>query len=143
LERTLLERLRGASSGAQRMDRDAALRDSIRVNLERVLNSRQDLSAACPEYGLPELTAILRSLPEARSDIERAIQRCVETFEPRLTGVRVTYVDDPQQVLRAFFRITAFVVTEAGRAPVRFDTEVGWLRRDAGQGQAPVRVEWR
>jgi len=139
MTRTLLERLRrpAPTTGT------AALRDSIRANLERLLNSHEGLSAACPDYGLPELVAILRGLPDTRGEIERAIQRAIESFEPRLGGVRVTFIDDARRALVACFRITAHLVADRNREPLSFETEMGWPDRAAGGGGSKVRVSPR
>ena len=102
----LLERLRwpppgGTTSVRPDPEDPVELRESIRRNLERILNSRQGLcplypmwppdhAEHVPDYGLPDVVALVSQLPDGRWEIEQSIQRidagdygyCDETGEP-------------------------------------------------------------
>ena len=39
----------------------------------------------------PDLTQIVSGVPERARDIERAIEKCIREFEPRLTTVEVEH----------------------------------------------------
>lgn len=97
---------------------------SIIQNLQRLLNSRQGQSSACPDYGLLDLTQILYGLPESEEVVERSIQKVIETFEPRLTKVRVKRVVDPSRPLTVCFLITAKLAAEKNQQDIWFETVV-------------------
>lgn len=170
MPRTLLERLRWPPpTGAlpQRPDAESAsvLRESIRGNLERILNSRQGARLTFPvpyprpqhqqhpgadpfaddrvDYGLPDMIDLASKLPAGRADIEKAIRQCIRAFEPRLAkdSVMVRYVHDPNRPLCACFHISARIISKRDLGLVRFETEVGATR--AGQADTQVRVECR
>src|SRR5206468_1473438 len=86
---------------------ERSLQDSICENLRHLLNSRCGMADACDDYGLIDPANIVRNMPEDRGKYEEAIRLCITKYEPRLTDVRVTQADSPEEPLCASFRITA------------------------------------
>ncbi|MGH0034593.1 MAG: type VI secretion system baseplate subunit TssE [Myxococcota bacterium] len=124
-DRGLLERLRrGEPAGARSVQQSSEeLYTSIHDHLIRLLNTRQDDSAAFPDYGLPSLCDVDKGgrAIELRQSIERTIRR----YEPRLTSVRVEYVEkDPLDPLRIRFRISGKPAGVRDGSTFRFDTSV-------------------
>ncbi len=140
-EHTLLRRLAGSGqqtgtrSFASRTTEDVeALMESVRQHLGKLLNSRQDMSEAVPDYGLPTMTDLPPGLGNREIIIENAIRTAVEKFEPRLRRVRVTSVHDedkgPRQTL--VFRVDALLVGKSGEHRVWYETAF------SGDGQFEV-----
>lgn len=133
MPRALFERLSAPRGGSQRgqlmreYERHESLDEvlkSVTSNLIRLLNSRQGQSPACLDYGILDVTQIIYGLEESEDAAERAIQRCVELYEPRLTKVRVKRVEDPSRPLTVCFLVTARLVSEKSQADVWFETVV-------------------
>ena len=124
--RSLFERLqRGPTptSRSTRQDLDE-IRASIIKNLERILNSRAGMSAACESYGIPDMTQIVRGIPERRLEIEQALARCIEEYEPRLTHIEVRHDIENKTPMVACFQVHAAISTGKTAEEVWFDTVV-------------------
>jgi len=89
------------------------------------LNSRQGQVEACPDYGLMDLSLIIAGLPDSEVAAERAIQKCIERFEPRLAKVRVKRLEMPEQPLSLFFTISASLASVSGGRTESFETVIG------------------
>ena len=102
------------------------------LNARRVLSTIPDdyaaLRTSLLNYGLPDLQSI-----EVREDHDvgrlcRLIEESIQTFEPRLQGVRVQPVFDAENKTPADrwvrFRIEAVVVVEPLREPVVFSSSL-------------------
>jgi type VI secretion system protein len=130
--KTLFERLKSTNGvGRSTMYREREhlessdqVLHSILQNLQRLLNSRQGQSPACQDYGLLDVTQVLYGLPEAEDAVERSIQKCIETFEPRLTRIRVKRVEDPSRPLSVCFLITARLASDKNQSDIWFETVV-------------------
>lgn len=122
---TLLERLAEPSRIAQRTVRsDSAVQlASIARNLERIFNTRVGSAQAQMDLGLPPPNELIPHWPESSADLQRAIETCLEKYEPRLTHVRVVPLPIDTERLQLRFRITA---RQRGfDDPVRFETSMG------------------
>ena len=88
----LLKRI-GTRSGARRDLTTGgslqALEQSIMDNLKRILRSRRGTSAACPEYGMPEMDYLSEGYTEQAKAFAEDIEEAIERYEPRVTDVRV------------------------------------------------------
>jgi type VI secretion system protein len=124
--RTLFERFRDtASDRGHSMDQEQSLlRTSILQNLERILNSRAGMSQACESYGIPDLTQIVNGVPERAREIERALEECIRTYEPRLAQVEVEHVPDAHGPMTACFKIRAAASTGKDAEDLWFETVV-------------------
>lgn len=125
-ERSLLERLRHAEEELGRsIHEDTARRvESVLANLRRVLNSRHGVTPIAADYGIPDLSDVIHSFPEATARLRVAIQAAIETYEPRLRRVRVRAVETPDDPLSVRFEITAELATEDDRSSVWFETRI-------------------
>ena len=125
--RTLLERLEDPDPAGERRVRmdENELRESIRRNLQRLLNSRHGGSPVAPDYGTPEFEAHFRSGKGADSSLARELARCIEKYEPRLRDVRVAFVvADEQRPLRLSFDISATMILDEETLPAVFHSVV-------------------
>ncbi|HEY3568171.1 MAG TPA: type VI secretion system baseplate subunit TssE [Thermoanaerobaculia bacterium] len=112
------------------------LRESVRRELERMLNTRSSLPVdrlvargelTVLEYGIPDLSAFSAGNEDDRRLLLQLVARAVAAFEPRLRGVRVGFeserLEEGRHALR--LRIDADLVTDEVAEPVSFPTLFG------------------
>jgi type VI secretion system lysozyme-like protein len=110
------------------------LRESVRRELERMLNTRSSLPVdrlagreelTVLEYGIPDLSAFSAANEDDQRLLAGLVARAVAAFEPRLRGVRVAFerLEDGQRSLR--LRIDAELMTNEVAEPVSFPTLLG------------------
>lgn len=92
---------------------------SIISHLSRLLNTRRGALQHLPDYGLPDISEIYRDMPDSVTDLQAAIAKVVEKYEPRLRDVRVTYQDTDPLAMRLTFLLAGEL---PGRQKVRFQT---------------------
>jgi type VI secretion system protein len=93
---------------------------SIMDHLNRLFNTREGAIGHLPDYGLPDITEVYRKMPHGLEDLEQAIKRCLERYEPRLKNIRISHRDaDPLD-----FKLVFIVSGELrnGGGLVRFQT---------------------
>jgi type VI secretion system protein len=128
-EQTLLERM-AASTADRTQSRYAptaqedlgALVESVRRQLVRLLNSRQGMSEAAPDYGLPALADLMAGRDDYIQMVQEAIRTTIETYEPRLRRVRVTHRAEEGTRQTLFFRVDAVLVGRSGEHRVWYET---------------------
>jgi type VI secretion system protein ImpF len=108
------------------------LKDSVRRDLEWLLNTRWDPGAPSPgqseigqsvaAFGLPDVAAVNVHTAEGREGLKQAVETAVRVFEPRLEGVRVALENVSQNERAVTFRIEAQLRVEPAPEPVVFDT---------------------
>ncbi len=117
-EQSLLERIASGLDGGRRGSTTQedlhVLVESVRGNLERLLNSRHGMSETVPDYGLPALTDIVVSGDRHVQLLREAMQQAVEKYEPRLRRVRVSVVEQEGETKRMGFRIDGVLVSDSG-----------------------------
>ncbi len=88
------------------------LADSVRRHLGRLLNSRDGLSVACPDYGLPDLATDFEAVVPQRHHLETMIKERICKYEPRLCkeDVQVTYLGRGREPFIAHFEIRGRLV---------------------------------
>jgi type VI secretion system lysozyme-like protein len=114
----------------------AALRRSVRRELERLLNTRCTLPAmdrrarTTLEYGIPDFSHMQTRDTGVREQIADSVRRAVEAYEPRLRQVRVSVEPSPadDQERRLTVRVEAMLVVGDVAEPVAF------VRLDLGGG---------
>jgi type VI secretion system protein ImpF len=136
---TLLDRLIdlepkiAADAPASRSQSVRQLKNSLRRDLEWLLNTRR-IPDAAPEtyrelhrslynFGLPDVTSMSLNSPRDRQRLLRLVEQTIAMFEPRLTAVRVRAVDNAAsgpRVLR--FQIEALLKMDPAPEQVLFDT---------------------
>jgi type VI secretion system protein ImpF len=111
------------------------LKRAVTRDLEDLLNTRQEMLEELPSefsevsrslisYGLPDFTSFSLLNKHDRSRIQRALERAIATFEPRLDRVRVG-LEVPRERERALrFHIEALLRVEPAPEPVTFDAEL-------------------
>ena len=108
-------------------------KQSVQRDLEWLLNTRRTIvpvPAECGElarstfsFGMPDITSLSSDSDTSRRQLQRDIEECIRIFEPRLTGVRVTSVDEQEGVHRRLrFVIEGLLRMEPNPERVFFDT---------------------
>jgi type VI secretion system protein len=105
------------------------LRDDILSHLRGMCGTRQGSMLTRPDFGIPDVTEMLHNFPEAIAMMQRALKHTIEAYEPRLTNVRVTFVQPDVTELVVRFEIAAQVVTDTGKAPMKFETTMEVSRK--------------
>ena len=125
-ERSLFERIRRGEQGGERSLRVAPEEqaESVMRHLQKMLNVRQGGVPALPSYGMPDFNDMIFRFPDAIFEIQRAIRRSIEEYEPRLKRVRVTHVVDEDDPLNLRFEIRAQLVTGTLQESIWFETIV-------------------
>ena len=106
--------------------------EAVRRDLTDLLNTRQSHDGLSPEYdelhrsilayGLPDLVSLEAITVKQRETIADKIRRIIETFEPRLKDVNVTYVPGENKVERSIkFKIESRLAVDPS-PDVAFDT---------------------
>ena len=123
----LLERIRMMEeSPEKRLDTDSStMVNSILEHLVRVLNTKQGSVDIDPDFGVPDITNISSSFSaESVPELETAIKRVIENYEPRLKDVAVHFSSQEEDLLALRFSITAKMVTDDKSKPIVFETIV-------------------
>ena len=102
----IAERADNAGAPPARAGREA-IADSVVDHLRKLLNTRSGGASAAPDFGLPDLNESTFSMADGTHHLEVAIQRCIEAYEPRLSGVRVRHVPGGVDPCRLRFSIVA------------------------------------
>ena len=108
------------------------LKEAIRRDLEAVLNTRRQMGAELDGYsqaagsvlnfGVEDLSS-LRADPEGYLlQMQRAVQKCVMEYEPRLADISVTVQDAQIEVREIRLHIEAQLILSRTGERVSFDT---------------------
>ncbi len=120
------------------------MKQSVGRDLQNLLNTRcratgwpeglQQLRQSLMAYGIPDCVGINTGSREQQEDLRRMIQHAVESFEPRLTNIRVSVADTDDAADRTLrFRIDALLKIDPAPEPVVYDS-----RLDATNGDFSV-----
>lgn len=80
---------------------------SVLGNLRRLFNTRQGSVEHLPDYGLPDLHSLYRDMPWGAEQLKKLIEEVVRKYEPRLSGVVVTYQETDIHHMRLVFVLRA------------------------------------
>ncbi len=122
-----------ASTSRSQVIRD--LRESVRRDLEFLLNTRQrcdenfsdweQLEFSVLNFGIPDATGINIGSDDEKADFAKVIQKIITKYEPRFKTVAVTVNNDSNSLDRTFrFRIDALLRVEPAVKPVVFDSSL-------------------
>lgn len=125
-----------APSGGHGRRQLEALKDSVRRDLEQLLNTRYRPLSPPPElphladtflnYGLPDLATVNMLDGAKKAAFTRSIAQIITAFEPRLARVRVEFLAVREQERTLRFRIEGVMHTGGPRGsehePVVFDS---------------------
>ncbi len=123
-ERSLVGRITHSdkkSDYSTRLD-EAALVDSVLEHLQKLLNVRQGSVEMLHDYGLPDFNDLSHKFPYAINEIQRMIRDCIRKYEPRLTQIRVTHVQDEDDPLSLRYDITARLEMDDRKTNIWFET---------------------
>jgi type VI secretion system protein ImpF len=118
-------------AAASRVKNLRILKQSVRRDLEWLLNTRatafippelKEVNSSLAVYGLPDISTFSGRNLADRARLRRAVERALETFEPRLEGIVVTVDPEPGPNLSLKFRIDARLKVDPAPEPVSFDT---------------------
>ena len=108
------------------------LKESIRRDLEALLNTRRPMprelecyeAAACSvlNYGLDDLSTLRVEPNGYLQEMQRAIQFCLATYEPRLTNVKVSLEDGDLMHRQIRLHIEAILPVHPAIQIVTFNT---------------------
>ena len=123
-ERSLIGRITDSDKESHysiRLD-EAVLVDSVLEHLQKLLNIRQGSVEMLQDYGLPDFNDLSHKFPYAINEIQRMIRDCIRKYEPRLTQVRVTHVQDEDDPLSLRYDITARLEMDDRKTNIWFET---------------------
>ncbi len=114
-EERLLERIRAWKREPLRRGREEPRKviDSVLRHLRRILNTKQGNVLIAEDYGVPDFSDFLNTLPDSIREIEKNIRAAIQKYEPRLTGVRVNFIPQEDDPLSLRFQITARLAMDA------------------------------
>jgi type VI secretion system protein ImpF len=137
---TVLDRLLEPEDGtavgtASRPRRMAALRNTVRRDLEALLNTHKrclsppaglsELEPSVVEYGLPDFLAVYAGATTFREEFRRTVEDTIRRYEPRFIKVAVTLVDDGNDIDRTLrFRIDALMQADPAPEPVTYESRL-------------------
>ena len=124
---SLLSRVRAPTSAGRATASE--VRASILRHLQAMCGTRLGSMPVRPDYGLPAISEMVHSFPDATSAIARALVYTIETYEPRLARVRVRHVPSEGSALVVCFEVTATLRGEDDDTKVRFSTSIDGSRR--------------
>lgn len=116
------------------------MRDSVRRDLETLLNTRYHIIAPPEEYteleksllnyGLPDLATVNVIDKHRRDEFSARLEKTLADFEPRFKSVRVSYIDNKDNTDRTLrFRIDAEIYADPLPETVVFDSTLESVTR--------------
>jgi type VI secretion system protein len=125
---SLLARIRQPeSTGARRQATDEDTRRSVLEHLRAMCTTRHGTMVTMPDYGVADVSEMIHSFPDAIAEMARSIRHTIQTYEPRLTNVRVKHLPSEDLTLR--YELTAQLVNGNSKQPVTFETTIDPSRR--------------
>lgn len=117
------------------------LHAAVRRDLEALLNARRrrvplsplltELPTSLINYGIPDPASGAYAVPELRAGLAGEVEATIRRFEPRLSTVSVTLVDDTEDLGRTLrLKIDAVLRADPVPEPVSFETLLEPVTRD-------------
>lgn len=133
-ELSLFQRLEKKRASVYSMNVDhQSMVESVKSNLQQMLNVREGSVSALPDYGMPDFNDLVYEFPDAIYQLQVAIKQFLLRYEPRIDDVLVSYVPDNSQPLQLKYQVDVrlkFAPVDA--ADFQFETVI------TGSGQAFV-----
>lgn len=130
---SLFERLGGEAEQRVGWSREVAAMASVAAHLAKMLSTRAGSVQTLSDYGLPDLNDMRLSLHDALSQAREAIEGFIETYEPRLSNVRVKPLPRDHDPLKLAFSIEGLLEVDGVRRQVSFAARLD------GSGQVRVK----
>ena len=114
-EERLLERLQTWEKEPARRGKEDPRRivDSVLRHLQRILNTKQGNVLIAEDYGIPDFSDFINTLPRSVGELEKSIRLAIQKYEPRLMAVRVTFIPQEEDRLSLRFQIIGKLSTES------------------------------
>lgn len=130
---TILDRLINRTPEPQSWEASVAwYKETVLRDLEWLLNTRQtgeparapldELERSIYNYGLPDFASMSADDATTPSALAKQIRREIETFEPRLTDVRVVFSEESKAERKLQFVIQATLRLDPDPERVEFDS---------------------
>jgi type VI secretion system protein len=127
---SLLTRIqRPELAAARRIVSDSELREAVLKHLRMMCATRLGSCPSTPHFGVTDVSDLVHAFPDAAATMARSIKKTIETFEPRLANVRVTFVPSEEIELMLRFEVTAQLMRDGGKVPISFETSIDPSRR--------------
>ena len=117
---SLFERLGGAAGQRAGWSHEVAVMTSVAAHLAKMLSTRAGSVQTLPDYGLPDLNDMRLSLHDSLQQARSAIERFIESYEPRLRQVRVVSLPRDHDPLSLNFAIEGLLEVDGLRRQVSF-----------------------
>lgn len=121
---SLFDRIRGEDADIPPADALDGLIDSVKRQLERVLNTRSGSCRSAPDLGVVDLNDATQSGIDLGGRIREAIRLCIHDYEPRITRVEVFTVDNTTAGPGMTFRVNAAVRLASLEQVASFDVHM-------------------
>lgn len=127
---TLLTRIRRPEFATARQQiSESEIRDSVLTHLRQMCTTRLGSVLTRPDFGVMDVADLIHAFPDAGSLMARSIRHTIQSYEPRLTNVRVRFepIDPNELTLR--FEVTAQLLIDGSKLPISFETSIDANRR--------------
>jgi len=122
---TLLTRIRRPElATARREVSDQEVRDSVLDHLRLMCTTRQGTMITSPTFGVPDLSEIVHSFPDAINVMAKALKQSIIDHEPRLKNAVIRHVPNEDATLTLRFEIVGTIINGDQRAAVKFETTI-------------------
>lgn len=98
--------------------------DSLKRNLQAILNTRSGNAQSCPELGIIDFNDATGSSVEVYSAICRAIKRCIEDYEPRIRRAEIIAQPNEADPLTLYFLVRSYVSFEERESIINFNLRI-------------------
>ncbi|MCM7774131.1 type VI secretion system baseplate subunit TssE [Enterobacter asburiae] len=98
--------------------------DSLKRNLQAILNTRSGNAQSCPELGIIDFNDATGSSVEVYSAICRAIKRCIEDYEPRISRAEIIAQPNEADPLTLYFLVRSYVSFEEHESIINFNLRI-------------------
>lgn len=125
---SLLTRVRNPETARERREAtEAEIRDALLQNLRSMCLTRQGTALTCADFGIASVSEMVHSFPDAIAMMARSLRHTIETYEPRLTAVRVKHIPTEDLTLR--FEVAAQLAGDKNKTLIQFETNIDTTRR--------------
>ena len=109
---SLFDRIRGEGHGSSPRSEVEVLVDSVKRQLDQILNTRPGNCRSAPDLGVIDLNDATPGSADIKGRIREAIRQCIRRYEPRIVHVDVRSPDYQSSPLEMSFMVTAHVRLE-------------------------------
>lgn len=126
---SLFERIQGASHQPVPLDDATQLIESVKRQLDQILNTRPGSCRSAPVLGVADFNDAVPGSRDVHSRIRHAIRHCIDQFEPRIVRVEVSSPNEQTHPLDMVFQVTAHLRFEQLEQVTAFNLQMDNHRR--------------